>query len=39
MLVQHIGIGTLSKKEYFHTEMGLCFEVQGHYDSKLEHFC
>ena len=27
------------KKEYFHTKTGQCFEGQGHYDSKMEHFC
>ena len=39
IVVQHIGIGKLSYKEYFHTETGQCFEGQGHYDSKSEHFC
>ena len=39
LLVQHIGISTLSKKEYLHTETSQLFEGQGHYDSKTGHFC
>ena len=39
LVVQHIGIGTLSLKEYFHIETGQFPEGQGHCDSKTEHFC
>ena len=39
LVVQNIDIGTLSYKEYFHTEKGQFFKGQGHNDSKTEHFC
>ena len=38
LVVQHISIGSLSLKEYFDTKAGQCFEGQGRYDSKMEHF-
>ena len=36
MVVQHIGIGKISQKEYLQTESGQFFECKGHYDIKEE---